>query len=345
MANKVRLSDIAEKAEVSTTTVSQVLLNKGRVSEETRVRIERIAHEMGYTAKKKQSDSITVGVLISLEHEMSYLWNYYREFIHSLNFHLKENGHKLIMIPFDKNITTQEMFDKIKSNNVNALVLFLFATDELYHKLEDNGIVTVTVFDDRCKDRSLCLRDDDFQGAYDLVRYLIGLGHNNIGYIFDRFPLTTKILMDVKFGIDKALMESNLTLSQDNILEISTEDTMEKISDLLEIMLDSPHKPTAIFCHHDILANKVYHSLNNLGYNIPIDISIVATGDLLDYTGNPPIPQITTMKTQNEHMGALCFEIIHNKLFHENPRQHISLKVQQRLVDRGSCSYHKIVKD
>ena len=49
---KVRLSDIAERLNVSTVTVSKALENKEGVGDDLRKQIKEIAEEMGYSVKK-----------------------------------------------------------------------------------------------------------------------------------------------------------------------------------------------------------------------------------------------------------------------------------------------------
>ena len=66
---KVRLSDIAERMNVSTVTVSKALSNKDGVGDELRKQIKDLAEQMGYKYKK-DSNSVSgnqtgnIGILI-----------------------------------------------------------------------------------------------------------------------------------------------------------------------------------------------------------------------------------------------------------------------------------------
>ena len=51
MKKTVRLSDIAERLQVSTVTVSNALAGQKGVSEELRTRIKQVAAEMGYQTR------------------------------------------------------------------------------------------------------------------------------------------------------------------------------------------------------------------------------------------------------------------------------------------------------
>ena len=87
MKKTVRLSDIAEKLQVSTVTVSNALAGQKGVSEELRTRIKQVAAEMGYQARGNASLSggkkiLNVGVIIGEKYlgaYPSYYWKVYQE--------------------------------------------------------------------------------------------------------------------------------------------------------------------------------------------------------------------------------------------------------------------------
>ena len=68
MKKTVRLSDIAERMQVSTVTVSNALAGQKGVSEELRTRIKQVAAEMGYQTRGTVSGGgkkiLNVGVII-----------------------------------------------------------------------------------------------------------------------------------------------------------------------------------------------------------------------------------------------------------------------------------------
>ena len=87
MKKSVTMSDIAERLEVSTVTVSKALSGQKGVSEEMREKIKELAEEMGYrmpAGAKSQAarKSLNIGVLISeryLAEYDSFYWRMYRE--------------------------------------------------------------------------------------------------------------------------------------------------------------------------------------------------------------------------------------------------------------------------
>ena len=53
---QVRLSDIAQRLNISTVTVSKALAEKEGVGEDLRIQIKKLAQEMGYKPVKTPSD-------------------------------------------------------------------------------------------------------------------------------------------------------------------------------------------------------------------------------------------------------------------------------------------------
>lgn len=85
---KVRLADIAEKVGVSSVTVHNAITGQKGVSEEVRMKILRVAEEMGYQSASlntKQESPVrfkNIGVLISeryLAEYTTFYWKMYQE--------------------------------------------------------------------------------------------------------------------------------------------------------------------------------------------------------------------------------------------------------------------------
>ena len=83
MKKTVRLSDIAEKLQVSTVTVSNALAGQKGVSEELRARIKQVAAEMGYQTRGSSGGNgkkiLNIGVIIGEKYLGPYPSYYWRD--------------------------------------------------------------------------------------------------------------------------------------------------------------------------------------------------------------------------------------------------------------------------
>ena len=228
------------------------------------------------------------------------------------------------------------MFEKIKSSDSGAVISIHFGNDELFARLEGAGIMVTAVLNAEFHEKYYSVCVDDFQGAYEGGLHLIRLGHRRIAYVgIHRMDLPA-LSNDRFIGFKKSMDVNGLELPKEYIFEFET-GHMDKLREDLHRVFnpDNGDKPTAVFCLDDDLALRVIMVLKELNLAAPGDISIIAPGDVLDYN-MPYIPPITTMKIDTTYMGKIIVEMLMNRIENSPNLQH-GLKVQQHLMERGSC--------
>ena len=135
-------------------------------------------------------------------------------------------------------------------------------------------------------------------------------------------------------GFKKALDEKGIVFPESNKINYNPKDTNQSRQDIFKLFGTKPH-PSALFCLDDDIAARAIQFLKELKLNIPGDVSVIAPGDVLDYS-MPYIPQITTMHIDTTYMGRISAQMMVNRLTHYPEGVHV-LKVKQQLVRRGSC--------
>ena len=335
MAKKIILKDIAEHANVSIATVSQVLSDSGRISEDTRLLVNKAIEELGYRQKIRKKPT-TVAVLVSLDQRMSHLWYFLRGFIASLENNLQEKGYKTVLIPFHTYQNPKEIYEKLMEVNTSAIIVFHYGTQEMLSYFEKQGIQVFVIMDNHFEDHYATVGNDDFQGAYDAVNYLISLGHKKIAFVGEEQPLVLSTAKDRLYGFQKALEENGLEYHNEASISFSEKDTLVDVKRKIKERQVGKFVPTAYYCLHDILGFDMYQGAIQNGLSIPEAFSIIAAGDTLNYiaTSNP---QITTMRSQTDHMGVIASEMIQRNIEKGKDTINMVLKVKQKLVERGSC--------
>ena len=336
---KPKLKDVAERAGVSITAASMALADTGRISDETRTRVFKAAEELGYKRRRKSNriaDFNHIGVLVSCDYEWAFIWKFIRPLIAQTEIELNSYDINLVMIPISHGSTSDELYQKILSSGSGAVIALHFGDDELFPRLEKAGIPVIVVMKSDFHDRYYSVCVDDFQGAYEAVNHLIRLGHRRIAYAgIQRIDLPS-LSNDRFIGFKKGLDVQKLELPDSFIIEFKTGHMDKLKSDLYDVYNpDYKNSPTAIFCLDDDIALRVILALKELRLSIPEDVSIIAPGDVLDYN-LPYIPPITTMQIDTAYMGKIVTQMLVNRLEHAPDIQH-GLKVQQHLVERGSC--------
>jgi len=337
--SQITLKDVAKEAGVAVSTVSLILNNKGQFSQDVRDRVYDAAQKIGYikalpTLSGARRGIEHVAILVSEDTEKDFTWSFFKRIITPLETAIARERFHLVVIPINIKQDMKEISEKIAASKVKALFSFEYANPELFQELEEQGIPVIAISSShiRAQINSVCL--DNVQGAYDGTNYLLSLGHTQIHYIDYLRPDAHMPLNDRFVGFKMALEEHQFKIP-DDVRILVDESNMNELQRKLKRLVQRTSPPTAIFAHDDYLAARILVALQNLHIRVPEEISLIAIGDMLDYN-QPFIPRITTMQINNELMGKLAGEMLLERLKNEQTGVHI-LKVNQQLVERGSC--------
>ncbi len=335
---KPKLKDVASIAGVSMTTASMVFSNRGRISEETRIKVLNAAEFIGYSRKKNNTSSLNavanIGILYSVDPEWAFILPFIRPIIADIERELKKIDLNTVLIPFHHDAEDEEITDKLESIECKGVFSIHFGKESLFLHLENRGIPVIVVMNNNYQSKFYSVCVDNFQGAYEGTTHLINLGHRKILFM-DYHRQDLPLLSSDRFiGFKKALDENGIDFPDSYKVFYNSNNTDQCRDDLAELF-NNDNQPTAIFCLDDDIAGRTMQILNHLGLKVPEDVSIMAPGDVLDYS-MPYIPQITTMHIDTKYMGRIAAQMMINRLTHYPEEVHV-LKVHQQLVERGSC--------
>lgn len=337
---KPTLREIAKSLNVSLATVSLVLRDKGNISPQTRALVRQGAAELGYSAPEKIQTPTnklqkTIGLLLVIDASVGYLFGFIRTIISNLERRVKEDGYDVVLIPISFESTDTEVVQKVMDARVKAVASLHYANINAFVKLEDRGIPIVVVMNNTHVHNYYSVCSDDFRGAYDGTKYLINLGHRELAYVgCDRFNL--EALGRERFmGFMSAINECHVDFDPGLHVETDSQD-MNRLRKELTTLFERPVPPTALFVIDDELALRVRLIMDERRLKIPDDVSIIAPGEVLDYS-KPYIPPLTTMRINTEILGLTTGELLVNRIKHTKRRSY-GLKVNQEFVDRGSCA-------
>jgi len=332
-----KLKDVADSAGVSIATASMALSGKGKISPEVAERVRTEAERIGYKKKsgvfsKKRNGFKYIGIL---HHEtMRYLWNFSRPFISLLEELILEQKYYPLNIHMHPQLHTEEIFQEIMSAGVGAIFAIHYVNEELFEKLEKNGIPIVIINNSNFQKQFYSVLVDDFHGAYEGSQYLIDLGHCNIVFAEYKRPDLPAVVIDRFIGFKKAMDERSIPFSDEQKISVALNDFAE-LESRLRYLFGKPDRPTAIFAHDDYFAAYILAILKKMNLRTPEDVSIIGPGDVLDYD-EPFLPQITTLRINTTLMVKMAWELMLTRLSNQSRNVHV-LKVNLILVERGSC--------
>jgi len=313
MAKSVKLADIANKLGVSTVTVSKALSDQKGVSEEVRAQIKKLAQEMGYispSAAKLRGErkSYNIGVLVSsryFDQTQSFYWLMYQELATKA---LNKNSFTMLEVVQPEEEMACVVPKLLEANTINGLVVIGLMNDEYLENVYSKSQVPIVYLDFYNKiDNCDAVVSDNFYGMYRMTDYLCSLGHKKLAYVGTLFA--TNSITDRYFGYCKALYENGIEIRKDYVIDdrFMEDGSMDKFK--IELPKDMP---TAFVCNCDVTALEVINLLNEKGYSVPGDISVVGYDDYAFQNGNDI--RITTYAVDVKEMARKAIKILVRKM-------------------------------
>lgn len=293
------IKDIARAAGVSTSTVSKALNGYGDVGAQTAEKIRKIAQEMNYLPDAaarvlKTNRSYNIGIVFEDGTESGLTHEYFSHILNSAKNELENHGYDITFI--GGKVGGNSFLSHCRYRKVDGV---LIASVDFHNpqvvELVNSEIPTITI--DYQFDSHSCVMSDNVQGAYDLVKYLVSMGHRRIAFIHgERTSVTIKRLS----GFNKAAREFGLNIPAEYIRE-SRYHNIERTMKEAEKILALPNRPSVLMFPDDYTAIGCRPLFEKLGVRIPDDLSV--TG----YDGIPlsqeTRPRLTTLKQDAEAIG------------------------------------------
>lgn len=283
MAKAVKLADIANLVGVSTVTVSKALSGQKGVSDEVREKIKQIADELGYRSPSENKrhtieKQYNIGVIIQ-EVYLDKYDSFYLKMYQELNKRAVSRGCFTLLESISREaVLENEMPLLIKEKKVDGLVVIGDMTKEYMRYLEADADVPVVCMDFYNDTVGLdTVISNSFYGTYALTNYLFSMGHRKIAYVGT--IATTNSITDRYLGYEKSMLEHHITVRPDYVIE--DRDTENGKIDVDKFFKLPKDMPTAFVCNCDLTASYLIKKLNNCGYRVPEDISVVGFDNYL----------------------------------------------------------------
>lgn len=178
----------------------------------------------------------------------------------------------------------------------------------------------------------LSIIPDNFSGGYKAAKHLIELGHKKIGTL--RGLNQDKSCCDRLLGFKAALEENNIEYNEE--FERSTNWESETgYTNMRDMLIHNKELPTAIFSFNDAVAMGALRAVNEMGLNVPDDISIIGFDNILQ--SEYVFPQLSTIDTNVRIISKTTVLSLYSKIKKfEIPN--IKMVIPVTLVVRGSTA-------
>ncbi|MEA4907429.1 MAG: LacI family transcriptional regulator [Chloroflexi bacterium] len=331
----VILKDVANKLNVSISTVSKAINNRPGISDELRSRILQTIEEMGYQSSVRvertffpAGGNTAPTINLSIRTNDSYLTeSFYTLISQEITRQLQEHQYNILFNVISKSDLSPDEFTSIfESNNSNAFIIIGADIDQrLFEEIKQTGVTTVLVDNDF--DGFSSVNTDNVQGAQSAVEYLAGLGHRDILCLAG--PLHHKSIQGRYQGYLRAIQAQRLP-GKPRLIEcpgVSINDGLEAIASLKEIDF------TAVFGCTDKLAIGAMKGLQKRGIKVPEQVSVMGFDDI--EWGLHTEPELTTVKTAKRQIARMATKVVLDLL--ENQESYrMEVVIGTEILVRGS---------
>jgi LacI family transcriptional regulator len=311
MAEMVTLRDIAEQVGVSVSAVSLVLNDRarGRIRADVAVRIRAVADELGYVPNLlarglKTRQSLTIGLVSDGVASIPFAG----QMLAGAQLAAAEQDYLLMLIdtvghPEVEGPATRALLQR----NIEALIIAAEFHRDVELPLVPNSL-PIVVLDGRPKDPHAVadwVVPDEVGGARAATERLLAAGHRRIAFcgIADASFVARELR---RTGYEKALEAYGVGLDPSLIVEAADPTAAAGRAPALEL-LRRPDRPTAVFCFSDRIAMGFYQVADQLGLDIPGDLSVVGF-DNHQFVAESLLPSLTTIQLPHRAMGEWAAE-------------------------------------
>ncbi|MBB1199295.1 DNA-binding transcriptional regulator CytR [Enterobacteriaceae bacterium 89] len=330
------MKDVAQKANVSTATVSRALMNPDKVSQSTRNKVEKAALDVGYFPQamgrnSRRNESRTILVIVP-----DICDPFFSEIIRGIEVTAAAQGY-LVLIGDCAHQNQQEktFIDLIITKQIDGMLLLGSRLPFDASIEEQRNLPPMVMANEFAPELELpTVHIDNLTAAFNAVNYLHELGHQRIGCIAgpEEMPLCHYRLQ----GYVQALRRSGITVDPHYIAR--GDFTYEAGANALEQLLELPEPPTAVFCHSDIMALGALSLAKRRGLKIPDDLSIIGFDNIsLSEFCDPPL---TTVSQPRFDIGREAMLLLLDQLSGQNVSSGSRL-LDCELVLRGSTAKNR----
>lgn len=272
---------------------------------------------MGYVPsgenREESKKSYNLGVVLAkyyTEKCATFYWKLYQE----INTRaVEQNCFVLLEIINEDEEKSLKVPKLISENKVDGLLVLGSMESDYLKMLQDKVTIPVVYMDFYLNDiHEDSVISNNFYGMYQITNYLLEKGHEDIAFVGTLF--STKSITDRYLGYEKAMLEFGKDVRKEWVIKDRGEE--RESYDTIEL---PEQMPTAFVCNCDLTASKLIKKLQEKGYCIPRDISVVGYDDYL-YPGLCDV-EITSYGVDMEQMAVTGIDIMLKKINGEKCRK------------------------
>lgn len=329
----VTIKEIAKRVGVSVGTVSKVLNFNGTVGKNNRDKIIKTIKELNYRPNRI-ARSLSKGKTKNIGFIIPDIKNpFFPEIVRGASDVLMSDGYYVFLCSSDNDPNKEDLYiNDLISMWIDGIIIAPSDTENRDINIFNNIISPFVVVDREIKglEKDLVIINNK-KGAYNAVSYLIENGHKKIVVLAG--SKYTKTAQNRLAGWKMAMEERSLFKEEFVFFgDFSIESGYKMIKEVFNRL----GLVDAVFACDDLIALGAIQAIEEKGYKIPDNISIVGFDDI--YLSRFLKPPLTTVKQPIYEIGKIAAEILLDRI--NNPEEFSPKKI----VVEGNLIFRESVK-
>ena len=340
MGSKTTIKDVAERAGVSSATVSNVINDKGKVSESTRKTVLQAIEELNYRPNASAQRRLQHGARNSVGLIVKEIRNpYFADIMIAAQDAAGEEGYEVMLGSSEGDRETEKgIVELFVEKDVDGIIInpLLDRAADLSHLFElKRRNIPFVLLEEVHGLKSSLVDIDNVKAAHEITKYLVDLGHTDI--IHFAGPEYSMHSQERIEGFRQTFFDSGLVYSDDYVVRAGAH-----LRDGYETGLsyfretDRADWPTAITCYNDLVAIGLLRALRELDVSVPEEISVTGF-DNVETGEYAPVP-LTTMGVPTATMGRTAVEVLLRHIEASGEHEPEVINLQPELTERASTA-------
>ncbi|MBL6929366.1 MAG: LacI family DNA-binding transcriptional regulator [Rhodospirillales bacterium] len=305
------IRDVASRAGVSVATVSRLVNNTGKVSEETAKFVRAAIRDLGFRPNAvgrslSTSHTRSLGVVIpSLSNPV------FADAVAGINAEARARGYTLMFTSTDYSPDDEvRTIGTLLDYRVDGVILTIAdpMNNAALEILDSAGVPCILIYNLPSASEHPTVTVDNVAAGREVAQTLIGLGHQRLGMVSGSFAASDRAVARCDGFVDGVVGRG---LPAPLILEVDFVDPNVEEA-LVPIYADRATAPTALFCSNDLLAISVIGVLGRMGLDVPKDVSVIGFDGIA--VGTHLHPTLATVIQPSHEMGRVATQQLLDRL-------------------------------
>ncbi len=329
---------IAKHLGVAPSTVSKIVNNTGNFSDEIRERVLKYIREIDYVPAAsartlKANKSWTIGVIYTEESNVGLEHPFFSSVLQAFKDEVEKVGYDIAFIV--KRVGQHEMsyLSWCRNKKIDgALIVIGSHTNPGIIELVNSDIPCIST--DVVMDHLPLVVSDNDQGITLSIDHSLALGRKKIALIAG--PFTARHFL-YRFRVYQRVMEERgLPYSESNVVSARGFGYSSGIEAAKKLLKKVKEIPETIIVGSDLIAFGVIHGLEQSGYHVPNDISVIGFDDIS--FARIFAPSLTTIRQNSWEIGSVAAKTLLKMIDRKTKNGANTIRIPVELVERDSTA-------